>query len=73
MEAPVLDSSGSPDAANASSAEQLAPEVNGLGRVTVMPALWHVKAPPAEYAKIGYRALTKAPASAGYKIEGQSS
>jgi len=32
-----------------------------------------VKAPPAEYAKIGYRALTKALAKAGYKIEGQSS
>ena len=32
-----------------------------------------VKAPPAEYAKIGYRALTKALTKAGYKIEGQSS
>ena len=32
-----------------------------------------VKAPPAEYAKIGYRALTKALAKAGYKIEGHSS
>jgi inosose dehydratase len=31
-----------------------------------------VKAPPAEYAKIGYRALTKALTKAGYEIEGQS-
>ena len=28
---------------------------------------------PAKYAKIGYRALTKALTKAGYKIEGQSS
>ena len=31
-----------------------------------------VKAPPAEYAGIGYRALTRALVKAGYDIEGQS-